>query len=112
MTTTYDDVDERTRFSRPVPEPWADECLCCFLYRILVDRGCLGGLMWSGLWRDLVAPQLTGLEDTLRAGGGFCDCEVLANVHWPQREPAADEPLPPCLAAPDSEPVIACALFC
>ena len=111
MTATYDELEERYGFSRPLPEPGPGECLCCFLFRTLDEHGCDGALLWAGVWRDLVAPDRIGLEDTLRARGGFCDCEVLMNMHWPLQEPGDGEPLPPCLADPAAESRIACALF-
>lgn len=111
MTTTYDDRATLPAPSPTSPGPRQGECLCCFLFRALDEHGCDETLRWSRIWRDQVAPSRTGLEQHLRSRGGFCDCEVLMNVHSPRREPAQDESLPPCQAAANTEPPLACCLF-
>ena len=111
MTTGYEDKRAYERFVRAADEPNAGECLCCYLFRMLADVTCDGTLLWSGVWRDNVAPSRKRLETQLRGAGGFCDCEVLMNVHSPRQEPAMNEPLPPCRASWSSEPVLACELF-
>lgn len=68
MTSEFDDV------------PGAEECLLCYLERVLSAAGCDGSLRWTRRWRKARAPHLTGLERTLRSRGGFCDCEVVVNV--------------------------------
>lgn len=74
--TTLDDAQARD-----------DECLCCYLLRMVVEHGCDNRLRWAAHWRDLVTPAWSGLEATLAARGGYCDCEVLMNVAVLAEEP-------------------------
>lgn len=60
--------------------PHPGECLVCFLERMLQRFGCDGSLRWTIRWRRANAPRMRGLENTLRAQGGYCDCEVVTNV--------------------------------
>jgi hypothetical protein len=61
----------------PPPEP--DECLLCYVARMVAERGCDTTLHWARRWRDLRLPGATGLERDLRAHGGYCDCEIFGN---------------------------------
>lgn len=63
--------------------PATGECLACYLDRVLERYDCDGDLRFAAHYRDLVAPRATQLERRLEAGGGYCDCEVLANVVQP-----------------------------
>lgn len=58
--------------------PWRHECLACYVFRML-DHGC-DGLKWSRTYRDLRAPRATAMERKFPELGGYCDCEVMANV--------------------------------
>jgi hypothetical protein len=60
-------------------EPRADECVLCYVDRMLDAFGCDTTLRWARRWRDLRRPRATGLERRLEARGGFCDCEVFLN---------------------------------
>lgn len=78
------------------------ECLACYLHRML-DHGC-NGLKWCTTYRDLRAPRATAMERKFPALGGYCDCEVLANVFrindelWPHAEDGSvdDTYVPQC----------------
>jgi Protein of unknown function (DUF2695) len=65
----------------PPDEPAPDECLACFVDRMMRLYGCANRLTWAMRWRDRRAPRATALRRRLEARGGFCDCEVLMNVH-------------------------------
>lgn len=99
MTTTYDEEQARELATRPEDEPGAQECLSCYLVRMLQARGCDGQLLWAGVWRDHTHPQWHALEERLRDQGGYCDCEVLCNVSPPRHEPPEGTPWPPCRAS-------------
>ncbi len=80
----------------PPALPGPRECLACFVERMVEAHGCGNRLQWALLWRDRRAPRATALERRLQAGGGYCDCEVLANVYARKQEWFGAEP-PPCL---------------
>ena len=61
--------------------PGTDECLRCYLLRMITEFGCDGTYRWTIRWRDVRAAQLQEtLLGQLSRRGGFCDCEVLMNV--------------------------------
>jgi len=60
--------------------PGPDECLRCFLIRMITEFGCDGTYRWTIRWRDVRATALSSLLSQLSRRGGFCDCEVLMNV--------------------------------
>ena len=81
------------------PDPGQDECLRCYLMRMVNLAGCDGTHRWTVRWRDARAPRATGLLRKLeRRGGICCDCEVLFNV-WPDY-PQAPRLLPCAGTAP------------
>lgn len=61
--------------------PLTNECLACYVFRMLA-HGC-DGLKWSLAYRDNRAPRATALERKFPLLGGYCDCEVIANVFHP-----------------------------
>jgi hypothetical protein len=61
----------------PLPEP--EECLLCYVARMVAERGCDTTLRWARRWRALRLPGAAGLERDLRAHGGYCDCEIFTN---------------------------------
>lgn len=61
--------------------PLSNECLACYVFRML-EHGC-DGLKWSLTYRDIRAPRATALERKFPLLGGYCDCEVIANVFHP-----------------------------
>jgi Protein of unknown function (DUF2695) len=93
--------------------PHADECVFCYVLRMLNSFGCDTTLRWARRWRDLQRPRATGLERRLSARGGFCDCEIFLNG-WTLRDelrvPDEDGELtwpqdrPPCAGARSSQP--------
>ena len=72
--------------------PAEQECLRCYLLRMITEFGCDGTYRWTIRWRDLRAAQPRALIRQLELRGGRCDCEVLINVY--PDYPPVDEPLP------------------
>jgi Protein of unknown function (DUF2695) len=70
---------ELIAFSELLTAPKKDECLFCYVYRMLASHGCDCTLRWARRWRDLRAPRATALERRLRSRGGYCDCEIFLN---------------------------------
>jgi hypothetical protein len=71
-----------------VGAPWPVECLACYVWRMLDERGCNATLRWTRRWRAARAPRATALERRLAKSGGFCDCELFLNVWVPRTSPA------------------------
>ncbi len=88
-------------------EPSDRECLRCFLLRMMSEFGCDGTHRWTIRWRDVRAPQATGLLDRLMELGGGCDCETLLNV-FPQYPPSGR--LLPCAGQPQPGSAVPCDL--
>lgn len=57
----------------------ADECLFCYVARMLGDVGCDTTLRFAQHYRDERAPRATALERRLGDVGAFCDCEIFLN---------------------------------
>ena len=71
-----------------------DECLYCYVARMLEEHGCDNTLRWAARYRDLRAPRATALESRLGQMGGFCDCEIFLNGVMPAGGEDEDEPRP------------------
>ena len=56
------------------------ECLYCYVMRMLDELDCDNTLRFVRSYREQRAPAATGLEAALEEMGGFCDCEIFANV--------------------------------
>jgi hypothetical protein len=82
----------------PDGEPGHDECLRCYLMRMMEQSGCDGSYRWTLRWQSARAPRVSGLDARLRRQGGCCDCEVVFNI-MPDY-PEADGILP-CAGVPD-----------
>ena len=65
--------------------PRPQECLFCFVDRMLTAFGCDNTLRWVRRWRELRRPRAAGLEGRLGRSGAFCDCEVFLNG-WTVRD--------------------------
>jgi hypothetical protein len=63
------------------PGPGENECLRCYLLRMLHESGCDGTHRWTLRWRDARAPRASGLIRGLERRGGYCDCEVIFNAY-------------------------------
>lgn len=93
--------------------PATEECVFCYVDRMLGRFGCDSTLRWAQRWRDDRMPRARGLERRLEGRGGFCDCEMFLNG-WTLRDElcVADEdgelewPLtrPPCTGSATSQP--------
>lgn len=57
-----------------------DECLYCYVARMLDEHGCDNTLRFAERYRDQRAPHATALIENLGELGGYCDCEIFANV--------------------------------
>ena len=105
MTDTF--PIDRPRHDDDPPSPHAQECVLCFIARMLQTHGCDTTLRWARRWRDVRLPRATGLERRFESRGGFCDCEVVMNG-WTLQACADDEEstFPPCLgvSARSSQP--------
>jgi hypothetical protein len=66
----------------PAAEPGPDECVMCFIDRMTRAHGCSNQLTWVGVWGERQDPPERRLQRYFESYGGYCDCEVLANVFW------------------------------
>ncbi|WP_437583861.1 DUF2695 domain-containing protein [Paramicrobacterium sp. CJ85] len=86
----------RTAEALTAPRP--DECLICFVYRML-EYGC-DGLRWATRYRDLRVPRATRFEAGMGKRGAYCDCEILMNAVectlWDDPELLESTPIPEC----------------
>lgn len=100
--TVVDEVEEFLRDrSRELTTPRPDECLACFVARMLRAFGCDTTLRWAREFRDQRAPTATALERRLGDLGGFCDCEIFLNgISMVERLQVAD----PETSEPDGWP--------
>lgn len=64
---------------RPHPE----ECLACFVHRMVRDQGCSDALRWVDYFRQERAKRATALTRRLAGRGAGCDCSVTAVVWRP-----------------------------
>jgi hypothetical protein len=80
-TVTTEDIEqELEKLAAGVTAAMPDECLFCYLVRMLDGFGCDTTLRWTDRWRDQQPVALCWLTAWLHSGGGYCDCEVLFNV--------------------------------
>jgi hypothetical protein len=62
-------------------DPGRDECLRCYLIRMIRAHGCDNTKTWTNRWRERHAPRDQRLIERLEERGGICcDCEVIFNV--------------------------------
>jgi Protein of unknown function (DUF2695) len=96
-------IDLFERLTTPRPE----ECLYCYVNRMLEEHGCDCSLRWARHYRDKQAPRATALERRLGYLGGYCDCEIFLNGMTVKTElltgtddedpqPTWPEPFPAC----------------
>lgn len=101
-TTVADEAAEYLKRVTPsgaaasdAPEPSPDECLRCYVDRMVDAHGCDTSLRFTQKW--LANSSVTNPRRLLRwfqRNGGYCDCEVLMNVlpeHWPLKPTAAEQ---------------------
>ena len=55
------------------------ECLFCYVARMLGEHGCDTTLRFARSYRDQRAPRATAIERRMGQLGGFCDCEIFLN---------------------------------
>jgi hypothetical protein len=94
--------DSLCRRAAELTQPREDECLCCYVARLLVEIPCDGKLRHALHYRDVVAPRATGLAKRLGRLGGYCDCELFMNGYRVRGadEDADSDVLPPCTGVP------------
>lgn len=66
-----------------------EDCLACYLERMVQQHGCDGTLRWTEHWQSGRPGRVEDLRAWVRARGGFCDCEVLTNALGP--DPLVDD---------------------
>jgi hypothetical protein len=94
--------------------PRGQECLLCYVARMLEEFRCDGTLRFAVEYRDRRAPRATTLAGRLAAVGGCCDCEIFLNGWSPhprlwspghteieggvtyRTDPQPPDELPPC----------------
>ncbi|WP_050348486.1 DUF2695 domain-containing protein [Arsenicicoccus sp. oral taxon 190] len=54
----------------------AQECVVCYVGRMVDRFGCDGTWRWVETWREQRAPRASRLERRMQARGAGCDCEV------------------------------------
>jgi hypothetical protein len=83
MTSLPSIADEAESFLRShiveVTRLRENECLCCYVARLLDEFPCDGRLTHALRYRDMAAPRATALKSRLGQVGGFCDCEIFMN---------------------------------
>jgi len=89
MTSKSSIVDEAETFIRERAEvltsPRGNECLCCYVARMLDQFPCDGSHRHALRFRDLTAPRATAILDRLsQVGGCCCDCELFLNGYRPR----------------------------
>jgi hypothetical protein len=57
-----------------------DECLSCYLERMLAAHGCDGTLRFALTWAAVRRLPLRGFRRRLTGNGGYCDCEAIMNA--------------------------------
>lgn len=78
-----EDVEqELAAFGVDLRRPHENECLFCFVWRMVELHGC-DGLDWAKRYLAIRAPGSRGRIRTLEAAGGYCDCEIIMNVVTP-----------------------------
>lgn len=88
-----DDVESELRStSAALVAVHEDECLFCYLGRMLPAHGCDGTLRFALCWARSRRLPVPGFRRWLNGNGGYCDCEVIMNVFDAGREgcPAPD----------------------
>jgi hypothetical protein len=89
MTSNPSIADEAETFIREraaeLTGPHDNECLCCYVARMLDQFPCDGSHRHAVRFRDLKAPRATALVDRLgRVGACCCDCELFLNGYLPR----------------------------
>jgi hypothetical protein len=84
MTTTPQIVDEAEGYLRQLAaalaRPRENECLCCYVARMLDEFDCDGSHRHALCYRDARAPRATALITRLgQIGACCCDCELFLN---------------------------------
>lgn len=95
-----DDLAEQLvrELAQALTTPRPQECLACFVARMLEEFACDGTLRFARRFRDLAAPRATALERRLQDRGGFCDCEIFGNAYQPSyRLRIGDHEVLPCI---------------
>lgn len=98
-TTVADEAAEYLKRITPnegaaTDSPGPDECLRCYVDRMVGTHGCDTSLRFTKKWlADSAVKNPRKLLRWFESNGGYCDCEVLMNVlpeHWPLK-PATEQ---------------------
>lgn len=87
-----------------LPEPLVGECVLCFLARVVGEHGCDGTLRGVVRFREVAAPDATGLEARLARRGEPCDGRVLSDGWQLTREACVRDVHTDELSVPDPVP--------
>lgn len=86
MLVVRDVEDYLLRVAGEERAPHPQECVLCYVARMVDEHGCDSTLRWTGRFRELRSPLASGLEARMRAAGGSCDGEVVGVAHRLTRE--------------------------
>jgi hypothetical protein len=114
MDQTRRDAQARAIFeAEELVTPDTEECVLCYVDRMLGRFGCDTTLRWAQRRRDDRMRRARGLERRLEGRGGFCDCEIFLNG-WTLRDelcvpdedggPEWPPTRPPCTGSATSQP--------
>lgn len=93
----YADSAERyvRQLASEIVAPHPDECLSCYLRRMIATYGCDHTLRWVQRWQRATPSSTRRLRPQLRSRGAHCDCEAVFNV-FKLDIPVGPDALPPC----------------
>lgn len=69
-----------------VMAPHPQECVLCYVARMVEEHDCDSTLRWTARFRELRSPLASGLEERMRSVGGCCDCQIFAHGFGLSRE--------------------------
>ncbi len=80
LRDSYKQGEKQTAMTALTLDRRALDALLDHLHQRLSEEGCDHTLRLTRAWAEQEARDWTALADALREAGGYCDCEVLANV--------------------------------
>lgn len=80
-----------TALAGVLPEAQSQECINCYVHRMLGRFTCAGDFRIALHYRDTRAPGAKALENRLRNAGATCDCEIISAA-WKRERPRRYEP--------------------
>lgn len=80
LRDSYKQGEKQTAMTALTLDRPALDSLLDHLDEALSDQGCDHSLRFTQAWAEQEGREWEPLADGLREAGGYCDCEVLANV--------------------------------